>query len=379
MRRRSSSKTGYAEWGFGSREPLPAENGIDEQRLRLIGLGERSFQKSYFPELKKRLVELERFRALLDRASDLIFLVDGEDGRIEDANVSALARLGRTQAGLRRMRLSDFSELDMATCLAGEAPADRRLETVFTTAAGERFPVEVSASSMLVAGERQCVLVARDITERKAAEDKLHLSLREKETLLKEIHHRVKNNLQVVSSLLHLQMNELRECAGMEALRESAARISTMALVHEQIYRSPNLASINLGDYLEKLLVRLVRGFAGQCSVAHEVRVPALGLDVEKAVPLGLIVNEAVTNALKHGMAGREAGRIDIFAEETAEGAVIEVRDDGPGFPPGIDLPSGRTLGIQLINGLARQLDGNVTFVNTPGATVRLGFPLEKA
>lgn len=95
-------------------------------------------------------------------------------------------------------------------------------------------------------------------------------------------------------------------------------------------------------------------------------------------MPLGLIVNEAVTNALKHGMAGRETGRIEITVEKTAAGALFEVRDDGPGFPPGIDLPSGRTLGIQLINGLARQLDGNVTFVNTPGATVRLEFPLEQ-
>ena len=378
MHRRSDSKTGSAARGGGPTEPRPAETWNDEQRLRLIGLGERSFQKSYFPELKRRLVELERFRALLDRASDLIFLVDGEDGRIKDANGSALARLGHTQAGLRRMRLSDFSELDLAACLADEGPSDRRLETVFTTASGERFPVEVSASSMYVGGEKQCVLVARDIAERKAAEDKLHQSLREKETLLKEIHHRVKNNLQVVSSLLHLQMNELSECAGVEALRESAARVSTMALVHEQIYRSPNLASIDLGGYLEKLLKQLVRGFAGRCSVTHEVRSPVLGLNVEKAVPLGLIVNEAVTNALKHGMAGCEAGRIEIFVEKTAVGALIEVRDDGPGFPPGIDLPSGRTLGIQLIIGLARQLEGRVAFVNAPGATVRLEFPLEE-
>ncbi|HYB99957.1 MAG TPA: histidine kinase dimerization/phosphoacceptor domain -containing protein [Candidatus Limnocylindrales bacterium] len=218
--------------------------------------------------------------------------------------------------------------------------------------------------------------VAFDISETKRAEEIARASLREKETLLKEIHHRVKNNLQVTSSLLKLQSERVLDESARTALREGQGRIRSMALVHELLYQSKDLSSVDLGDYIRDLTRQLLRSHArDSVNVRVENRVIPVPLPIDVAVPCGLILNELVSNALKHAFPDDRPGTIWVGLEPGADFDDLVVRDDGVGIPPGVDLASGATLGIRLIRTLADQIDGRLSVRTNGGTEVRLSIP----
>jgi PAS domain S-box-containing protein len=210
---------------------------------------------------------------------------------------------------------------------------------------------------------------------RRQAEEQLQASLQEKVVLLKEIHHRVKNNLQVVSSLLGLQAATVQDPGVLELFEEGKNRIASMALVHEELYRSPDLAQVNLETYLERLVRRLVAGQTGARRVETLVRVADVRLPVDLAIPCGLVVNELVTNALKHGMRGRPRGELAVSAERAGGLVRMLVADDGPGFPPDLDYRQTETLGMQLVVNLVSQLHGELELEDRPGCAFRFVFP----
>jgi two-component sensor histidine kinase len=215
----------------------------------------------------------------------------------------------------------------------------------------------------------------RDITERKVAEERIRAALKEKEVLLKEIYHRVKNNLQVVSSLLSMQGSK----GGLESrglLEESANRVQSMALVHEQLYQSQNLSSIAWKDYAEQLLQHL-RQSNGDVARRVTVRsdVDDIRLGIETAIPLGLIVNELISNAYKHAFPGNRTGEIVLRLKGLEGGAVaLEVNDDGVGLPEGFEPGKVASLGMQLVVSLAQQLDGQLDIRSEHGARFALRF-----
>lgn len=227
----------------------------------------------------------------------------------------------------------------------------------------------------------------QEIAERKRAEEQIRASLNEKEVLLQEIHHRVKNNLQVVSSLLNLQSNYVQDQAALEMFRESQNRILSMALIHERLYRSQDLARINLGEYIQTLASELVRSYGDRVGPVN-IRVNAAGviLSVDQAVPCGLIVNELVSNALKHAFrAPADAGghrrngreneiRIDLLSDAERQVTMI-VADNGVGFPKDIDIESLDSLGLRLINTLIGQLEGTLELTDSDGSEFKLTFP----
>jgi PAS domain S-box-containing protein len=219
--------------------------------------------------------------------------------------------------------------------------------------------------------------VDKDITERINAERHIRESLDEKEILLKEIHHRVKNNLQIISGLLYLQEEHVHDPIALEAFRESRTRIASMALVHEELYRSTNLASINLEAYIRELLPRLFGHAQKTPRIAFDCRLSPVSVPIEQAVPTGLILNELLTNAYKHAFQHRENALLCISLEESQEPqeVVIVIRDDGPGLPQNFDPELTDTLGMQLVVNLVRQLRGELTFHNDAGAVFRLRFP----
>jgi PAS domain S-box-containing protein len=222
--------------------------------------------------------------------------------------------------------------------------------------------------------------VAFDITDTKRAEEVARASLREKETLLKEVHHRVKNNLQVTSSLLRLQADGIEDQAARMALRQSQDRIRSMALVHELLYRSKDLSRIDLGEYVRDLMRQLVRAHSVERSgVRVDTRLTPVLLPIDVAVPCGLILNEVVTNALDHAFPGGRPGTITI--ELSAGDGVDElvVRDDGVGLPPDFDPGTGSSLGLRLIRALTEQIDGELTIRSEDGTEVRLHIPHEPA
>lgn len=221
--------------------------------------------------------------------------------------------------------------------------------------------------------------VLRDISERVRVEERMCASLKEKEVMLKEIHHRVKNNLQVISSLLQLQSNQTDDPQVEALFAESQNRILSMAYVHEELYKSHDLAHISLKDYGQRLARRLIHALARTRHIALELALQDVQVTVDQAVPCGLILNELISNALEHAFQGRANGRI-IVGVSLDQGRVrLMVSDDGKGVPANFDLASSPSLGLQLVARLARQLGGSVELDSwsQAGARFSIEFPLQ--
>jgi two-component sensor histidine kinase len=216
----------------------------------------------------------------------------------------------------------------------------------------------------------------RDITRRKAAEDGLKAGLAEKEVLLREIHHRVKNNLQVVLSLLGMHSRKVKDPAALGVFTEARARIRAMGLVHEILCRSAGTASINMRDYAGTLTRDIISAYGRTQDVVYECQVCDRAVPADIAMQLGLILNELVSNSLKHAFAGGRSGRVLVTMSTEPGGCRLEVEDDGPGLPADLKDRAGNTLGLELVRTLAGQLSG--TFEIPPGGAARfiVRFPI---
>jgi two-component sensor histidine kinase/ligand-binding sensor domain-containing protein len=218
-----------------------------------------------------------------------------------------------------------------------------------------------------------------EINDHKAARKKLSGSLQEKEVLLKEVHHRVKNNMQVISSLLNIQADSVVDEHYVNLLNESQQRIKSMALIHENLYRSDNLLEINFHDYIEMLSNSLLRFYRFEAlTVNLELEVVDIFLDLDTAVPCGLIINELVSNSLKHAFAGRTgSGRITIRFFKMNGGAdyYFSVADDGVGILEDVDIETSPSMGLEIVRILTQQLDGKLSLVRDGGSEFRIEFP----
>ncbi|MGD9308229.1 MAG: histidine kinase dimerization/phosphoacceptor domain -containing protein [Desulfosarcina sp.] len=207
-------------------------------------------------------------------------------------------------------------------------------------------------------------LFERQMAEKEllASEQRLRQSLAEKESLLKEIHHRVKNNLQIVSSLLYLQEESTQDTSGLEILRESQNRIKSMALIHEQLYETTDLARIDFGTYTQGLIANLFNAYGiDPARIRLDIRAADIALGVDMAVPCGLIVNELVSNALKHAFPKDISGTIDIAIQYLEPDRInIVVADDGIGIPAAHTYAHKKTLGLRLVDTLVAQLEGRL-------------------
>ena len=227
-------------------------------------------------------------------------------------------------------------------------------------------------------GNPQGILgVSRDISLRRAYREQLEMSLRDKDVLLREVHHRVKNNLQVISSLLNLQAESYSDPHARNLLKESQQRIRSMALVHEKLYRSPHMSSIDFSDYLSVMTRELLRSY-GNGLIRVDVQGEDIHLDIEKAIPAGLIVNELLTNALKHAFPPHvRDGEIAVSVRKDGRDVVLTVQDNGIGLPPESKIEEMKTMGMTVVQGLTSQLDGSIAALPGPGTGYCLRFPLE--
>jgi len=216
----------------------------------------------------------------------------------------------------------------------------------------------------------------RDITERKKAEDRLQGSLREKDVLLREVHHRVKNNMQVISSLLNLQSRHVQDPQVLEMFKESQRRIRSMALIHERLYQSSDFSHIEFAKYLRNLATHLFHSYQVDASrVKLKIEAEEVHLNINTAIPCGLIVNELVSNALKHGFPENRGGELSIdLRRETGDGYRLRVGDDGVGFPEGLDFRRTETLGMQIVNTLVSQIDATIELVRGKGTEFTIHF-----
>lgn len=200
--------------------------------------------------------------------------------------------------------------------------------------------------------------------------------LDEKEILLKEIHHRVKNNLQIISSLLNLQTRGIEDSDTLQNLRDSQTRIRSMALIHEKLYQSPSLASIDFGEYVKSLAFDLFQTYRGQSSgIQLEIKADEVLISLDQAVSCGLILNELMTNALKYAFPHGRSGTIWVELQTTAQQILmLRVTDDGVGLPPDFDIFHSKSLGLQLVNNLARQLNAEIEVADSSGTSFSISF-----
>ncbi len=249
-------------------------------------------------------------------------------------------------------------------------------ETLLKTKYNKVIPVLLSKS--VIKDENGNIMgivcIGNNITEIKQAEEKIKDSLEEKELLLRELHHRVKNNLQIILSLINLQSNGIKDQEDLEIFRESQSRVKSLAIIHEKLYQSADFASINFDEYIRSLINYLLSYYSAEL-IEVDINVEKdLTLNMDTAVPCGLIINELVTNSIKHGFKEMDSGKIYINLQTDNSCLTLTVGDDGIGLPKDLDLENPQKLGLQLVKSLVDQLEGKLEFDGTNGTEFNFKF-----
>ncbi len=311
--------------------------------------------------------ELYGYPAAQALGRTLAQLLDSQQSAVATAGspepaATALQALGRWDGELRQ-RCADGSERDVI--------CEQVLLDITSLPKEEEEEEQKSRPGLVLE-------IHHDITERKKNEEFTRASLAEKELLLREIHHRVKNNLQIVCSLLQLRGRRITDAELRAVFAETEARVRAMALVHESLYREVSLASIDFGHYLKNLAAQLLATLhAGGAEVSLETECASIHIPVDTAIPLGLIATELVTNALKHAYRDRTTGRLRIALAAAGPGRILfQVSDDGPGMPAGGPSTEG-SLGLTLIRMLVSQVRGEIVLRPGPGVDWHITLPLQ--
>jgi PAS domain S-box-containing protein len=213
-----------------------------------------------------------------------------------------------------------------------------------------------------------------EVAERKRVERQMLSSLQEKEVLLKEIHHRVKNNLQIISSLLSLQSEKISGQDPVRTFRESQDRIRSMALIHEKLYQARDISRVDFAEYARSLTAYLSRSYVSGPGIEIVIDIEDVSLDIDLAIPCGLIINELVSNSLKYAFPDGRHGEIRIGLSRAGNGYTLVVADNGAGLPPGLDFRDTPSLGLQLVNTLVGQLEGTIELLRGTGTAFRISF-----
>ncbi|NEN89280.1 MAG: GAF domain-containing protein [Okeania sp. SIO3H1] len=225
-------------------------------------------------------------------------------------------------------------------------------------------------------GEEEVLIIVRDITERKQAEEQIKQSLAEKEVLLKEIHHRVKNNLNIISNLLDLQSYSINDEILLHLFNDAKRRIQTMGLIHEQLYKGNHLGKVDFSEYIKQLVNNIFCSCQSNNNRVNPImKVDAILLNLETAVPCGLLINELLMNAFKHGFPDQRVGKVQIaMFKDINQKLVLEVCDNGIGIPSTVNWETSNSLGLKLVRLLAKQLNGTLTFDTSNGTSISLIF-----
>jgi PAS domain S-box-containing protein len=330
----------------------------------------------------------ERFRQVVESAPNAMVMVNAT-GRIEMVNAQAERVFGYSRAEMLgqsieilvpesvrhahpAQRASFFAHPVSRPMGAGRDLYGRRKD-------GSEFAVEIGLNPIETDEGTMVLSAIVDISDRKQKEERIEAALKEKDLLLGEIHHRVKNNLQIIYSLLDLQAAGISDRSVVESLRESQNRIRSMALIHQTLYQSNDFARVDFSTFLDALVPSLVSSYRlNPASVRLSIQADQLLLPMNDAIPCGLIVNELITNIFKHAFPAGRGGLVEVELtrlEETGE-ACLRVADDGIGLPEGLDVAATATLGLQLVHLLSSQLSGRLVINRGNPTSFTLTFPM---
>ncbi len=346
-------------------------------------------------ERKQAELELIRNRdlreAIFNESADAIFLVDADTLLIIDCNRRAIELFeASSKEELINIRGSTLQRYQFTAEETEKILEEIKIkgfwsqEIEYVTRKGNLFWGHLASKQISVAGKVHRLVRVSDISERHAAlrerkrtVEQLQHSLEEKETLLKEIHHRVKNNLQIISSLLRMQSRRAQDQGTMILFQESQNRVQSMALIHEHLYQSPELSQIDFGQYIHSLTNNLLRSYGmSQKTIALKIETNGIKLSLDTAIPCGLLINELVSNSLKYAFPNDKSGEIIIrLMPETDKTITLTVGDSGIGIPETLDWQNTNSLGLRIVHNLTKQLKGNILLEGDRGTTFHITFP----
>jgi PAS domain S-box-containing protein len=352
------------------------EDKVAERTTQLATLNEQLLRE--LAELKRAEEALALQAQLINLSNDAI-ITTAPDGVITGWNAGATEMYGWTEG-------ETVGKLNRSMLMAGSIPVpetNERLrsegrwdgEVAHVRRSGEKLVAD--SRQVLSKDESHCVVgtleINRDITDRKLAEENLRCSYREKVALLQEVHHRVKNNLQIISSLLSMQANSVDQETAAK-LADSERRVRSMAMIHQQLYEHEDMSSIDLADYARQLAANLFSSCSPSAAITYRLEVSPITVMLEQAIPCGLILNELITNSLKYAYPN-SSGQMLIRLSVQEDQVCMTVSDQGVGMPGDFNWETSKSLGLKLVLELSKQLDGQLEIGTPPGASFTVRFP----
>jgi len=337
--------------------------------------------------LKEALKEGElSYRNLFNTIEDAIF-IQNDEGKFVDINIGAIKMYGCTREELLGSDLfflaaKDKNDFNSITGYFEEAlnGVPQSFEYYSVNKNGKNFIQDINLYKGTYFGKNVLIVHARDITKRKQAEEKMQAALAEKNVLLREVHHRVKNNLQAMIYLIEMQSEKIDDKKVQTFLMELQEQARTMSLVYEQLYQSDYLAEVDMDGYLNNLVTNVIQTFGAGKDINYKIDAESVLLDVETAMPVGLIINELLTNSLKYAFDENQTAQPHIFIsvkKENKEMKII-VSDNGKGIPVEFDWENTETLGLKLVNfWIKYQLAGKIILDRSSGTKFTINFGYE--
>ncbi|MBP6740732.1 MAG: PAS domain S-box protein [Leptospiraceae bacterium] len=323
----------------------------------------------------------ENMELIFNTNPDAVMIINQVNGLITEINDEFERLMEYTRAEVIHKEVKEIgiwnnpSDLERVYVLLTENSFCKDFETVFKRKDGTLFTGITSIASFTLQGLPHYLCVTRDISDRKQAEEKIKSLLVEKEIILKEVHHRIKNNMNTICSLLLLQSQSITNTTAITALEEAANRVNSMALLYDKLYKSSDYTEVSVKDYLTVLIDEILENFPNSSSIKVEKRIEDFELSTKRLQPLAIIVNELITNIMKYAFTGRQSGLITVTAKLLTNNPYISIEDNGNGLPESISFSNSTGFGLMLVRGLTEQLNGKIRIERENGTKIILEFP----